>query len=184
MDRYEVEVKLACTHDRVRPHLLATGFEDFERVRQVDRYFAAPYRSFELTDEALRVRHERDLEGEREATYLTYKGPRRGRFGQARLETTVEVADPERMTELLTWLDFIEVGTVDKVREGFERDAALATLDTVDGLGEYLEVELSATATGIDTSESALEAILQELSLGDREPVHRTYLELQRDAQE
>ena len=60
---YEVEVKVAADHAAVRERLPDEA-EALGTVEQVDTYFDAPHRDFAATDEALRLRRERRVDGE------------------------------------------------------------------------------------------------------------------------
>lgn len=60
---YEVEVKVRADHDAVRDRLEARGAEHLGTVEQVDTYYDAPHREFAETDEAVRLRRERRLDG-------------------------------------------------------------------------------------------------------------------------
>jgi len=66
----EVEVKVRADHSKIRPLLEEIGANKIGIEEQSDTYFAAPYRDFAKTDEALRIR---SLGGQ---AVLTYKGPK------------------------------------------------------------------------------------------------------------
>jgi len=66
----EVEVKVRADHSQVRSVLQKLGAIKIGIENQSDTYFAAPYRDFAKTDEALRIR---SLDGK---AVLTYKGPK------------------------------------------------------------------------------------------------------------
>lgn len=178
MDRVEAERKYRCAHDPVRRALADAGFRRRGAVEQVDRYFDHPLRSFGVTDEALRVRSETDADGGDRRCELTYKGPRLGGGAKSRRELTVTVPAGEPIEALLRALEFAPVATVTKARERFERDGVVVSLDRVDGLGAFVEVEVLTTRTGVDAATAEVEDVARELALDGADPVGETYLEL------
>ena len=104
---------------------------------QSDTYFAAPHRDFAKTDEALRIR---SLDGQ---AVLTYKGPKLDSVSKTREELETPV-DEATTTGILHALGFSEAGVVRKKREVFRAGEITVCLDAVEGLGEFLEVEIVA----------------------------------------
>lgn len=167
----EAEVKLRLgpgEADRLRSRLSRLGALRGDLEVQVDTYFAHPQRDFRATDEALRLRHVGD------AMELTYKGPREaGAAVKSRKEETVHVRDDP--TELLQALGFRPAATVRKHREEWRLGPTTVCIDDVDGLGQFVEVEV----VGEDTVQAAraVEDALGTLALaGPR--VSQSYLEL------
>lgn len=165
----EVEVKFRKGPSFRREKLLSLGFSFLGEGREVDIYFQHPCRDFASTDEALRVR----LSGGR--VVVTYKGPRIGAGAKTRFEVST-VAD-ESALELLKRLGFVEVARVVKRREYFRSGDYLVSLDWVEGLGEFVEIEK------VVGDESEIPKAVEELrslaaDLGLEEEVKETYLEL------
>jgi len=163
----EVELKYRCAEpEEVLQKLRSLGARYIGEFQQEDVYFQHPCRDFALSDEALRVRFSGG------AVELTYKGPReQASGGKSREELIVPVGDPERLLELLRKLGFREVARVRKRRIVFLVDGAEVSLDHVEGLGVFVELE--------DKGAGAKE--LREIaeSLGLRgPPVEETYLEM------
>ena len=171
---YEVELKIETEHGPVRERLSELGAEPLERVRQVDTYYDAPHRSFAETDEALRVREERGEEGRRVG--VTYKGPLVEAESKTREEHETAVGDGEEMRAVLEGLGFTPAETVEKERERFEYRGYTVTLDDVDGLGEFVEVETEAAA--VEEAREGAIAVLRELDLDPDEQVRTSYLGL------
>lgn len=183
---YEVELKypLGASAAEVRTALARLGARFRPAVEQCDRYFAHPSRDFARTDEALRLRRE----GHDVA--ITWKGPRLGTAGKSRREIELPLAPRderapvtatlEAFTELLEALGFHRVREVAKVRlparlpwHGTEIEVAI---DTVAGLGDYLELELLAREGEVPLALESLASLAAEL--GIRTPERRSYLEL------
>lgn len=140
--------------------LIAQGFLFCGKKKQRDVYFNHPCRDFSKTDEALRLRFE---DGKVE---LTYKGPREnGRAIKVREEISCEVVG--EIEEALHRLGFKKVAEVDKEREIFEREGIVVSLDRVEGLGEFIEIE----------GETNLKEVAESIGISWK-PISFTYLEM------
>jgi adenylate cyclase class 2 len=177
---YEVELKLEADHGPVHERLADLGAEQLGRVRQVDTYYDAPDRSFAETDEALRVRVEERDGGE--SVRLTYKGPLIEAESKTREEHETALGDGPEMRAILDGLGFTPAATVEKERERFEYEGYTVTLDTVDGLGEFVEVETEAEAEAVEEAREGAVAVLRELGLDPDRQVRTSYLGLLLDA--
>ncbi len=186
---YEVEQKFRVTdHAAIEARLVALAARFREPVEQVDRYFAHPCRDFARTDEALRLRRVGD------EVAVTWKGPRIDSSTKTRRELELGLAEVpplpggpgggqailDRWTELLEALGFRRVRDVAKRRrsarvpwQGTEVEVAL---DTVDGLGDFVELELQASQGEVPQAIACLESLARELGCEGSE--RRSYLEL------
>ncbi len=144
-------------------------------VVQSDAYYNHPARDFAVTDEALRIRTVGD------ESFVTYKGPKQGGAAKTRFELELPLAaqTADGWTEVLTRLGFRAVATVRKRRELFELTregrAFELTIDEVEGLGAFAEVETLADESARGAAERAVLSLAAELALTDAEP--RSYLE-------
>jgi len=172
---YEVELKLPAALEPVRNRLAELGADRRGIVRQVDTYYDAPDRSFAETDEALRLRRER-----RDGTeiQLTYKGPLVDDDSKSRREAETVVEDAEALAAILEGLGFEPAATVRKERERFELDGYAVTLDTVEGVGEFVEIETTATAAELDDAREGAFEIVDRLGLDAGDCTRRSYLEM------
>jgi len=75
---------------------------------------------------------------------LTYKGPKLDPLSKTRKEVDVQVADFDKMEELIRCLRYKETLRVRKIREIYHLGGALVCLDRVDGLGDFVELETLA----------------------------------------
>ncbi len=175
----EVEVKVRASHDDVRPRLDAIDADPLGTVRQVDTYYAAPHRDFADTDEALRVRRER-TDGAHEWATLTYKGPLVEAESKTRTEAETGVDDPDALAAILDELGFEPAATVRKDRERFAVDGYRVTLDTVDDLGEFVEVEAARAveSTALERARDGALDILTALELDPTAQIRTSYLGL------
>ncbi|WP_435115399.1 class IV adenylate cyclase [Halolamina sp. C58] len=175
---YEVELKVAADHGPVREALADAGAEPVDHVRQVDTYYDAPHREFAETDEALRLREETDLDADVTTTKLTYKGPLVESESKTREEHETAVADGVAAAGVLDGLGFEPAATVEKERERFELDGYTVTLDTVDGLGSFVEIEREAPEPEIEAVRERAQERLRALGLDPDDQIRTSYLGL------
>ncbi|SNZ06250.1 adenylate cyclase [Natronoarchaeum philippinense] len=177
---YEVEIKVRADHDAVRSRLAALDAGKQTRVRQVDTYFDAPHREFAETDEALRVRRVRDLDadGADAEARITYKGPLLDAESKSREEFETGVDAGDTATEIFERLGFEPAATVEKDRTVYELDGYHVTLDAVDGLGEFVEVETERESGDIAEARDGARDLLDDLGLDADEQIRTSYLGL------
>lgn len=167
----EAEIKAPLADpDEFRARLLEMGASPAGSVRQIDRYYDHPARDFGETDEALRLREQSG------ATRLTYKGPRLDPETKSRSEYDVGVDSPEKMDDVLECLGFEKAAEIVKDREMLTLDEITATIDEVEGLGTYTELERRVEEEDFDEARKQLLDMAEELGLDDLE--RRSYLEL------
>lgn len=172
---YEVECKVRADHDSVRKRLEAIGGDRIESVEQEDIYYDAPDRDFAETDEALRIRVERA--GEAMETRLTYKGPLVDNESKTREEAETAVTDRAAMRSILAGLGYDPAATVKKERQRYSIDGVTVTLDSVEGLGEFVEAELE-TDDDIESARNRVKEVLKDLELDPDEQIRTSYLGL------
>ncbi len=151
--------------------------EPGETVTQVDCYYAHPQRDFAVTDEALRLRRVGPM------NYITYKGPKLDQSTKTRREIEISLANGQAAAtdaaELLEAVGFRPVAEVRKTRRHYTLAGELAitiSLDQVDGVGDFVELEIVAEESGVDRARAALAALAEQLDLCNSE--RRSYLEL------
>ncbi len=176
---YEVENKFRVEDlERIARQLETRGARFGAVCEQVDHYFAHPVRDFARTDEALRIRRSDDR------NFVTYKGPRLDQATKTRRELELPLAVgvewTEQYGELLRSLGFRSVAVVRKRRRhgrfAWQQWSVEATLDEVDALGRFLELEIQVAAASLPQAQAALVALAADLGLERVE--RRSYLEL------
>lgn len=166
------------------------GFSDVERVlrelsarfqppfEQVDCYYAHPSRDFRMTDEAFRVRSSGDT------NCVTYKGPRVDSATKTRRELELALPDGAEYRQqfglLLEQLGFRSVAEVHKVRSkafvDWEGSQIEVSLDEVEKVGTFVELELTATDAELDQMRQRIQSLASRLELTHNE--RRSYLGL------
>jgi len=189
---YEVEMKLRADHDQLREQLTAMDADHVGGVTQADTYYDAPDRDFAETDEAFRVRHETTHGGggrdsdrsgvstNDERVLLTYKGPLVDDRSKTREEAETRVAEEAQLRAILAGLGYEPAATVQKKRDRYEVGGCRVTLDRVDEVGEFVEVEHHdpVAETEIEGAREAVTDLLVELGLDPEERIQTSYLGL------
>jgi len=174
---YEVELKLSADHESLGDRLAELGATHTATVTQIDTYYDAPHRSFADTDEALRIRREQPADGESVAK-LTYKGPLVEAASKTREEHETAVADDDALSGVLSGLGFEPAAVVEKQREFYQLDGYTIALDTVDGLGTFVEIEQETTEDNIVSVRENAIALLEQLGLDADDQIRTSYLGL------
>jgi adenylate cyclase, class 2 len=177
--QYEVEQKfpVADMH-ALQERLIALGANFNEPQMEVDLYFDHPARDFSKTDEALRIRRRGS------DNFITYKGPKIDTTTKTRREIELPLTADEESARswksLLEALGFEPVGEVlkwrCKARILWQNQAIECSLDDVQGLGEYCELELLTNFADLEPAKTCIAALADKLGLKQSE--RRSYLEL------
>jgi adenylate cyclase class 2 len=156
-------------NDKIEKALARIGAKKIDEKTMEDIYFAHPGRDFGKTDEALRLRKMSD------GAELSYKGPRMNvERAKAREEINLRIDNALTAQRIVERLGFKEVCVVRKNRKSYALDRLRIDVDDVEGLGEFVELEILTESP--ERSEDLVELARKELALEKFEP--RTYLEL------
>ncbi len=170
----EVEVKAKVDDlKKFEAMLKSIGAQFMKKVEDVDLYFNAPHRDFMETDEALRIRR-RDGE-----ISVTYKGPKFDLKSKSREEVNLLINDAFTAEKLFELLGFRKAGIVKKTRLIYKLSDVEVSLDEVEGLGSFIEIETEAVdkKETIKKRDELLE-ILKSLEIEESAFERRSYLEL------
>ncbi|MCL2116999.1 MAG: class IV adenylate cyclase [Planctomycetaceae bacterium] len=176
---YEVELKYAITD---MPQLLEK-LEQFglcfgEAVEEHDTFYQHPVKDFAATDECLRIRL-------RAGEYrITYKGPKVDRETKTRREVELFLADNAKTARqwdrLLQALGFRVAAELKKMRRSaglvYREQKYELTLDYIDGLGDFIELETIAGEAQLDDARRRIKSLAATLGLV--QPITASYLEL------
>lgn len=198
-----IEIEMKFPIDDVKSlRLKLTGLQAVaEPIEQhVDTYYRHPCRDFAVTGEALRIRR---INGR---PSVTYKGPKEssgaddgdpdrgsveGEPRKIRRELEWPLApgdrDGDKMAALLIHLGFSTVAEVPKRREPFEvlygGRRVTVTIDNVEGLGTFAEVECMAeTEAEREVASRMVGDVAARLGLKNAEPRSYLRMKLEREA--
>jgi adenylate cyclase class 2 len=187
---YEVELKFPLEDgtnevdlEALFVHLDSLGASQHTRVKQRDTYFAHPSRDFAETDEALRIRCVD------EQNCITYKGPIVDSLAKTRHEIEVEFAtgheSAKDVSDILEHLGFTPVRTVVKMRTPYQlkwegRDFEVVH-DCVEGLGQFVEIEILADEDSRDAARDCLLRLANRLGLHQSNPKSYLCMLLEKD---
>jgi adenylate cyclase class 2 len=163
---------------QIAARLTALGSPPGEPACEEDCYYRHPARDFARTDEALRIRRVGS------ARRITYKGPKLDATTKTRLEIELPLAqEPEgagTWEGLLDALGFTPVAVVRKRRRKAHvpiGDVPIeVSLDEVEELGTFVELEVVAGAGRMESAKALLAELAVRLGLAGSE--RRSYLEL------
>lgn len=203
----EVEIKLPLRQRenkeetvRITEALCGMGFRKAARFLQRDTYFDNGAGEIRTGGKALRIRETEDLMQGKVTAELNFKGPRMDRVSMTRQELETEVGQAETGRQILAALGYFPVPPeVMKERTEYRRENITACLDRVEGLGNFLELEIivpeaadlagggmgtagrgaaGTEAAGTEAALRRLEALLRELGYQMSDTVTRSYLSM------
>ena len=173
----EVEVKAKISSfEEIEQKLDEIGATKTKKEFQEDIYFNSPVVDFAQTDEALRIRTTK--ENDNTNIFITYKGPKIDSTSKTRKEIEMGIEDSVKCADIFEEIGFKKVRTVRKDRQYYEYENFEISLDDIEGLDPYMEIEV-ALEDGQDYSEAQNEIFELFEKLGITDGFERTsYLEL------
>ena len=145
MAQFEIEIKLPLKNlKETLKFLTDQGFQETAQIQEEDTYFNSVYHDVKKRDEALRIRTSTDCRSGISKTQINFKGPKLDKISMSRMELETEVSDAEVLKNILIHLDFSPVASVMKTRKYMKCGRFTACLDQVEGLGDFLELEVIA----------------------------------------
>lgn len=176
-EQYEVELKIQADHDLVRDRLEELGASVERTVHQTDTYYKSPFEDLLDGDEALRVRRQWPLDDETaEEDILIYKGPLMESDSETHEELEAVVTDSNAMIAILEKMGFEQATVIDKEREFYSIDGYTVTLDSVVGLGQFLQIELMTDE--VETAREDVLELLGEIGLNPEKQIRNSYVDL------
>jgi adenylate cyclase class 2 len=176
---YEIELKYAVADV---PQLLVKlgqfGLCFGEAVEEYDTFYQHPVKDYVATDECLRIRL-------RAGEYrITYKGPKVDRETKTRREIELFLTDNAKIARqwdhLLQALGFRVAAELKKTRRSaslvYQEQKYELSLDHIDGLGDFIELETTADTTQLDEARRRIKSLAATLEL--TQPITTSYLEL------
>lgn len=181
MEPIEVEVKIPVSgFEDVRERLLQQGFVTGMVHEETDTYFNSDDYDLKAQDKALRIRRIVDLENGKKWAQINCKGPKLDGISLSRMEIETSVEDPDAIESILGQLGFHPVRCiVRKTRYYFSRGNITASIDQVEGLGDFLELEIVEREEG--KREGCLldiQNVMTQLGFNMENTVRTSYLSL------
>ncbi len=186
----EVEIKLpVADFPKTKRDLEQLGFVRGKWVTESDLYFNSVWHDLKKGDEALRIRTCEDLISGNPRTVITYKGPKLDTVSMTRTELETEVMDASICEKILRALGFTMCYPVIKKRHYFSRIInqsgqpepweITACLDQVEGLGDFLELEiLVSKEEHREMALSIMEQVLADLGYAMEDTTRISYLSM------
>ena len=173
----EVEVKAKIDNfEDMEKRLNELGALKTKKEFQEDIYFNSPIVDFAESDEALRIRTTR--ENDDTNIFITYKGPKIDKKSKTRKEIEISIEEAQKCSEIFEALGFKKVRTVRKNRQYYSYENFEISLDDIEGLSPYMEIEI-ALEDGNDYNDAQNSIFELFAELGITEGFERTsYLEL------
>ena len=171
---FEVEIKAYLDdYILVENQLQQLGAVFEKTIPQSDTYFQHPIRNFAQTDEALRIRIS-DTK-----SYLTYKGAKIDSSTKTREELELVIPEPDKLNAILKKLGFSPVMNVRKSRRIYNLDDIKISIDQVEELGTFIELELEISdKEKIHLAKERLFNLLMQLNISRKRLERSSYLEL------
>lgn len=177
----EVEVKLPVSEpDMVKAEILKMGFKEAAFIQERDTYFDNAGGDIRANDEALRVRETKDYLTGKIRAQMNFKGRKLDARTMTRQELETGVENGEVCRKILQAAGFIPAAPeVVKERVMLQKDNVTACLDSVHGLGEFLELEILVPGEAEkDAALGQIEAILNRLGYQISDTVRTSYLSM------
>jgi len=171
---YEVKVRVNDLSS-VRKALINLGAVFKGRLVEEDYYIdLSNCTTLENRDVVFRVRVR--LSNEVKEGELTLKGPRQSRDIKVREELNVKLDKPEELINMMVRLGF-KVINLTKEREVYALNNMNVYLDSVRGLGEFMEVE-AFNVRSDDEFKALLDELISKLDLKQAEVLSSSYIEM------
>lgn len=173
----EVEVKAKIDNfEDMREKLNNLGAVKTKEEFQEDIYFNSPIVDFAKTDEALRIRTTK--QNNEKHIFITYKGAKIDSKSKTREEIEFGIEDSEKCAKTFEHIGLKKVRTVRKNREYYAYKNFEISLDDVEGLSPYMEIEIGLEdGNDYQQSQDSIFEVFEQLGITDG--FERTsYLEL------
>ncbi|MBQ4046004.1 MAG: class IV adenylate cyclase [Lachnospiraceae bacterium] len=145
---------------QVRDILEADGFSYVCTMDEYDQYYNAPDHDFRNTGEAMRLRKSRNMDTGRTEITWNYKGSKLDTVSMTRHEYETSIGSYEIGEKILDALGFSKQIPVHKQRVYYKKNEISVYMDQVDGLGQFMEIEILA---GTDDQYQACMARIQKV---------------------
>lgn len=179
----EVEVKCPVSSlTAIEAQLKTLGFKTEKQCTEKDIYFNNPEHDLRTLDQALRIRTV-ICDGQSESL-VTFKDKKIDNISMTRKEYETAVADGDVMQQVFMGLGYTQTFDVVKCRQYMAFRDMHACLDQVEGLGEFLELEILCDVDEDHEDEARgealtrIEAVMEQIGLKMSETTTTSYLSM------
>lgn len=175
----EVEIKLKIDSvDTIKSKLLALGFAECGTLVETDTYYDNRNGDIRSSDNALRIRKTVNKETGSSFAQINFKEKKLDNKSMSRHEYESDVTDADAMSHILEGLGYRPVSPlVIKTRRELKSSDINACIDTVEGLGDYLELEtMTESEADRESALAKLEDTLCKLGYGLSDTTTTSYL--------
>ena len=175
----EVEIKLKIKNiDTVKSDLITLGFTESDTLTETDTYFDNKNGDIRKSDNALRIRETINHTTKEQFCQINFKGKKYDNKSMTRPEFETFVKDTNAITGIFNGLGYYAVAPkVVKLRRLFKSAELHACLDTVEGLGDYLELESVIEDESLkDIELRKINSILEKLGYSLNDTTTSSYL--------
>ncbi|MDR2830969.1 MAG: class IV adenylate cyclase [Methanobrevibacter sp.] len=139
MIEVEIKAKISDFND-VKGKLKEFKISKVSEEIQEDIYLERDDIGFAKNDKAFRIR--KIIKEDNKTIVITYKGPKVDEVSKTREEIELCVEDEDKILKIFERLGFYKGGFVKKRREIYNLDEYVISLDNVEGLDPYIEIEV------------------------------------------
>jgi len=157
---------------RIKKLIEELGFEKIYEEFHHDFYFEHPCRDFKKRDEALRVRILND-----DRCIVSYKGPR-VKEADFKVREEINTYADVNVKDLFIKLGFTQIAELKKFREVYRKEDVSLSIDDVEGLGHYIEIETLSKDSDFRDPHEKINNLIEKLGLKRKNIVKDTYLEM------
>lgn len=177
----ECEVKLKIENkELVKSKLISLGFAECDSLTETDTYFDNSSSDIRTNDRALRIRATVNHTAGNTYCQINFKDKKLDDKSMSRHEYENEISDANSMTKILNCLGFFPVTPIVKKERIFLRSSLLnACIDTVDGLGDFIELEaIVATEEEKEEALDVISGILDSIGYSMSDTTRTSYLSM------
>lgn len=175
----EVEIKIQTEQTTAEQRLLVNGFEKNECAKETDTYYDNAAGDIRGNDTSLRIRTVDYPDSSLSRSYITFKGNRCDDVSMTRPEYESLIERPDEIKMILKSLGYEPVEpAVIKERSLYVKGSISACLDKVEGLGEFLELEIISENESKDDALVRLWETLELLGYDRDDTITVSYLSM------
>jgi len=173
MEDIEIEIQVKIENSQPLLEFLDKNAQFKEESHQIDEYFSPAHRDFTAVRPVKEWLRLRDSDGKYSITYKNwyYDNERSTHCDEYELS----IANIDQMEKIMQALNFKNIATVDKIRRSWDYKNYEISMDSIKGLGDFIEVEYKGDEKNLDPKKITAEMIkfLKDVGCGK---IERNYV--------